>query len=74
MSDSAHALPLRLCYNTLHQRGESKRNDTLLIVDDNREMRQLMKSIVSKACDEIFECETAMRCWTRLRPTVLIGF
>ena len=30
---------------------------TLLIVDDNREMRQLMKSIVSKACDEIFECE-----------------
>jgi CheY-like chemotaxis protein len=30
---------------------------TLLIVDDNREMRQLMKSIVSKACDEVFECE-----------------
>lgn len=30
---------------------------TLLIVDDNREMRQLMKSIVSKTCDEIFECE-----------------
>ena len=30
---------------------------TLLIVDDNREMRQLMKSIVSKAYDEIFECE-----------------
>jgi two-component system response regulator DegU len=30
---------------------------TLLIVDDNREMRQLMKSIVRKACDEIFECE-----------------
>jgi two-component system, NarL family, response regulator DegU len=30
---------------------------TLLIVDDNREMRQLMKSIVSEACDEIFECE-----------------
>jgi two-component system response regulator DegU len=30
---------------------------TLLIVDDNREMRQLMKSIVSKACEEIFECE-----------------
>ena len=30
---------------------------TLLIVDDSREMRQLMKSIVSKACDEVFECE-----------------
>src|SRR5712691_4886737 len=30
---------------------------TLLIVEDNREMRQLMKSIVSKACDEVFECE-----------------
>ena len=30
---------------------------TLLIVDDNREMRQLMKSIVSKVCDQIFECE-----------------
>ena len=30
---------------------------SLLIVDDNREMRQLMKSIVSQACDEIFECE-----------------
>ena len=30
---------------------------TLLIVDDNLEMRQLMKSIVSKVCDQIFECE-----------------
>src|SRR6185436_615807 len=30
---------------------------TLLIVDDNREMRQLIKSIVRKSCDEIFECE-----------------
>ena len=30
---------------------------TLLIVDDNREMRQLMKSIVGQACDEVFECE-----------------
>jgi len=30
---------------------------TLLIVDDNREMRQLMKSIVSKSCKEVFECE-----------------
>jgi CheY-like chemotaxis protein len=30
---------------------------TLLIVDDSREMRQLMKSIVSKVCDEVFECE-----------------
>ena len=30
---------------------------TLLIVDDNLEMRQLMKSIVSKACSEVFECE-----------------
>src|SRR5437660_1241681 len=57
MSDSAHALPLPLCYNPPDQRGESKRNDNLLIVDDNREMRQLMKSIVSKTCDEIFECE-----------------
>jgi CheY-like chemotaxis protein len=30
---------------------------TLLIVDDNREMRQLIKSIVGQACDEVFECE-----------------
>jgi CheY-like chemotaxis protein len=30
---------------------------TLLIVDDNREMRQLMKRIVSEVCDEVFECE-----------------
>jgi PleD family two-component response regulator len=30
---------------------------TLLIVDDSREMRQLMKSIVSKVCHEVFECE-----------------
>jgi two-component system response regulator DegU len=30
---------------------------TLLLVDDNREMRQLIRSIVGKACDEVFECE-----------------
>jgi len=30
---------------------------TLLIVDDNREMRELMKSIVSKTCNVVFECE-----------------
>jgi CheY-like chemotaxis protein len=30
---------------------------TLLIVDDNREMRELMKSIVSKSCAAVFECE-----------------
>jgi CheY-like chemotaxis protein len=30
---------------------------TLLIVDDNREMRQLLKSIVRKVCDAVFECE-----------------
>src|SRR5438477_448455 len=30
---------------------------TLLIVDDNREMRQLIKSIVGDNGDEIFECE-----------------
>ena len=30
---------------------------SLLIVDDNREMRQLMKSIVSKTCRAVFECE-----------------
>ncbi len=30
---------------------------TLLIVDDNREMRQLVRQIASKVSDEIFECE-----------------
>lgn len=30
---------------------------TLLIVDDNSEMRQLVRRIMSKVCDEIFECE-----------------
>ena len=30
---------------------------TLLIVDDSREMRQLMKSIVSMVCEAVFECE-----------------
>ncbi len=30
---------------------------TLLIVDDNRDMRQLMKHIASKVSDRIIECE-----------------
>ena len=30
---------------------------TLLIVDDNPAMRQLVRSIVSKVVDEVFECE-----------------
>ena len=30
---------------------------TLLIVDDNREMRQLMKLITGKVSQKIFECE-----------------
>jgi len=30
---------------------------TLLIVDDNREMRDLIKSMVGDAGDQIFECE-----------------
>ena len=30
---------------------------TLLIVDDSREMRQLVRHIASKVSDEIFECE-----------------
>jgi CheY-like chemotaxis protein len=29
----------------------------LLIVDDSTEMRQLLKSIVRKSCNEVFECE-----------------
>jgi len=29
----------------------------LLIVDDSHEMRQLLKSVLKKNCDEIFECE-----------------
>lgn len=29
----------------------------LLIVDDSREMRQLMRTIVSKVCNEVIECE-----------------
>ena len=29
----------------------------LLIVDDNREMRQLIRSIVEKTCEQVFECE-----------------
>jgi CheY-like chemotaxis protein len=57
MSDFAHALPRPFCYNPTHQRDEANTMTTLLIVDDNREMRQLMKSIVSKVCDAVFECE-----------------
>src|SRR5258708_7021687 len=71
MSDFAHARPSPLCYNPTHQRPESKTMTTLLIVDDNREMRQLMKSIVSKTCDEIFECEDgdeALEAFTAHRP------
>ncbi len=30
---------------------------TLLIVDDSPEMRQLIKSIVSRVCGEVFECD-----------------
>jgi len=30
---------------------------TLLIVDDNREMRQLVRKIADKVSDRIFECE-----------------
>ena len=44
---------------------------TLLIVDDSLEMRQLMKSIVSKTCDEVFECEDgdeALEAFTAHRP------
>ena len=44
---------------------------TLLIVDDNREMRQLVKSIASKVSDEIFECEDgdeALAAFTRHHP------
>ncbi len=29
----------------------------VLIVDDSREMRELIKSIVGKECHEVFECE-----------------
>ncbi len=50
---------------------ESKAMTTLLIVDDNREMRQLMKSIVSKACDVVFECEDGdevLEAFTAHRP------
>ena len=44
---------------------------TLLIVDDNSGMRQLMKSIVSKACDAVFEREDGdevLEAFTTLRP------
>src|SRR6266513_5941411 len=44
---------------------------TLLIVDDNAEMRQLVKSIASKVTDEIFECEDGdevLAAFTRYRP------
>src|SRR5215212_8605693 len=30
---------------------------TLLIVDDNPEMRKLMRQVAGKVCDEVFECE-----------------
>jgi CheY-like chemotaxis protein len=47
-----------ICYNPDSFNGlKANAMTTLLIVDDNREMRQLMKSIVSKACDKVFECE-----------------
>ena len=42
---------------TTHQLLKANALMTLLIVDDNREMRQLMKSIVSEVCDQVFECE-----------------
>ena len=57
MSDVTHALSLSLCYNPPINGMKANAMTTLLIVDDNREMRQLMKSIVSKACNEVFECE-----------------
>ena len=44
---------------------------TLLIVDDNREMRQLIRSIVSKVVDEVFECEDgdeALAAFTKHHP------
>ena len=44
---------------------------TLLIVDDNAEMRQLVKSIASRVSDEIFECEDgdeALAAFTKHRP------
>ena len=48
------ALPA--CYNHPRQ-GMGKEMTTLLIVDDNAEMRQLVKRIATKVSDEIFECE-----------------
>ena len=43
----------------------------LLIVDDNAEMRQLVKSIVKKVSDVVFECEDgaeALAAYTTFRP------
>ena len=44
------------CYNRSRQ-GMGEQMTTLLIVDDNLEMRQLVKSIAGKSSDQIFECE-----------------
>jgi len=44
---------------------------TLLIVDDNAEMRQLVKSIASNVSDETFECEDgdeALAAFTKHHP------
>jgi CheY-like chemotaxis protein len=63
-----HAFPS--CYNHSHQ-GMGKEMTTLLIVDDNAEMRQLVKSIASKVSDEIFECadgDEALAAFTRHQP------
>jgi two-component system response regulator DegU len=44
---------------------------SLLIVDDNTEMRQLVKGIASRVSDEIFECEDgdeALAAFTKHHP------
>lgn len=53
----SRAASLAFAINRLINGMKANAMTTLLIVDDNREMRQLMKSIVSEACDEVFECE-----------------
>lgn len=58
------------CYNHSRQ-GMGKEMTTLLIVDDNPEMRQLVKRIASKVSDEVFEREDGdevLAAFTEHRP------
>lgn len=48
---------------------------TLLIVDDNQRIREMIKQIVQGITDEVYECSDgaeAVEAFTRFRPTVVL--